>query len=367
MDGAPPAGHGYAQVCTLNPDGSGVAWLGRIGHVNGLSWTDTVPGGNEQLQATLQIDPRYRTTALNPGRLVRAYKGGSVQFEGILDEPVPGSSGFQLTAAGAGTWGGRYQAIYSTWTATDILTQAISRGLRWVLGSIGSGYLAQQYDSGSQTVQDFLTGYTSPGSATWRVHRTFAGNQIDIYPLPATPTRILIATVPAARTLAGYYNAIWIRYQNNAPAAGSNTSPTFAVTSVTNAASIAKHGRQETYWDLSSAGFLTTAAAQAYGNNALAKYQAASWAGPFQVAPGQYRTMGGAPVDLGTEHAGEVARLVLADGPYGGEVNPAPPVQFLVGKYEYHDTDGSAVVTPYQYWASDLSGMIQSLTPISTP
>ena len=367
MPGAPPASHGYTQVATLNPDGTGVAWLGRIGHVSGLSWTDTVPGGNEQLQCTLQADPRYRSTALDPGRLIRAYKGGSVQFEGILDEPTPGDAGWQLTGAGAGTWGGRYQAIYSSWTATDILNQAIGRGLGWVVGSIGSGYLAQQYDSGSQTVQDFLNQYTSPGSATWRVHRTAAGNQIDVYPIPTTPTRILIATAPAARTLAGYYNAIWIRYQNNNPATGSNTSPTYAVTSVTNAASIAKHGRLETYWDLSSAGYLTTAAAQAYGNNALAKYQAASWSGPFTAAPGQYRTMGGAAVDLGTEHAGEVAQLVLADGPYGGEVSPAPPVKFLVGKYEYRDGDGTAVITPYQYWASDLSGMIQSLTPQKTP
>lgn len=363
----PAPGHGYAQVSTSRPDGTGTAWLGRLGHVADLTWTDTVPGGNEQLTCTLQASPRSRSTALDPGRIVRAWRGGSIQWEGILDEPAPGDAGWSVTARGAGTWGSSYQAIYSTWTAADILTQAISRGLGWVLGNTSGGYLAQRYDSGAQTVTDFLNTYTSPGSMTWRVRRGYAGNLINVFPIPVTPTRLLIATVPAQRTLAGYINCIWLRYQSTNPAAGSSASPAYAVTSVTNAASIARHGRQETYWDLSSAGYLTAAAAAAYGNAALAKYQAASWAGPFPVAPGQYRTMGGAAVDLGTEHAGEVTRVLLADGPYGGEVSPAPPVQFYTGKYEYRDRDGTATITPYQYWASDLSGIIQSLTPTQHP
>lgn len=361
------AGHGYSQVATFRPDGTDARYLGRLGHVTDLAWTDTRPGGNEQLTCTLQVDPRTQPTALTPGRLIRTYRGASIQWEGTLDQPAPGDGGWAVTARGAGTWGGLYQAIYTTWTAADILNQAIARGLGWVTGNVGGGYLAQQTDSGAQTVTDFLNAYTSPGSMTWGVRRGYAGNLINVFPIPTTPTRILISTVPAQRTLAGYYNCIWIRYQNNHPATASATSPTYLLTSVTNAASIAKHGRQETYWDLSAAGYLTLAQAQAYGAAALAKYQAASWSGPFTVAPGQYKTMGGASIDLGTEHAGEVVRLVLADGPYGGEVTPAPPVQFYVGKYEYHDGDGTAIITPFQYWASDLAGMLQSLTPQKTP
>ena len=108
---------------------------------------------------------------------------------------------------------------------------------------------------------------------------------------------------------------------------------------------------------------MTAGAAQALGNAALARYTAASWSGPFQAAPGQYLTMGGAPVDLGCEHAGEVCRLILADGPYGGEVNPAPPVQFPVGKYEYNDITGLAQITPYQAWTADLAAVTGRLTP----
>jgi hypothetical protein len=361
------ARRGHAQVASSWPDGTGTVWLGRIGHVTDLAWTDTVPGGNEQLTCTIQGNPRRRHVALGPGRLIQAFKGGSIQWEGTLAEPADTDGGWSLTATGAGTWGSQYQAVYSTWTAADILTQAISRGLPWVLGNVGGGYLAQQYDSGSQTVTDFLNQYTSAGGLTWRVRRGYAGNLINVFPIPTVPSRILISTVPGQRTLAGYYNCIWIRYQDNHPATASATSPTYALTSVTNAASIAKHGRLETYWDLSPAGYLTAAQAQAFGTAALAKYQAASWSGPFPVAPGQYRTMGGAAVDLGTQHAGEVARIILADGPYGGEVSPAPPVQVYTGKYEYRDGDGTATITPFQYWSSDLAGVIQSLTPTRTP
>lgn len=354
-----------AQVLTTRLDGTDQTYLGRLGHVADLTWTDVMPGGNDQLTCTLQVPPTWRPAALDPGRLVRVIKGANVQFEGTLDEPTPGDAGWAVTARGAGTWGSLYQAVYSTWLASDIITQAAGRGLRWTAGNLGTGYLTEIRDSASLTVTDFLNLYTEPGSQVWRVHRTPAGNQLDVFPLPATPTRLLVTTAPAARTLAGYYNVIWLRYQVTADS--STAAAAYAVTSVTNAASIARHGRQETYWDVSSGGVMTAAAAQALGNAALAKYTAASWSGPFQVGPGQYLTMGGAAVDLACEHAGEVARLVLADGPYGGEVSPAPPVQFAVGKVEYRDADGTLTVTPFQSWTSDLSGITTWYTPRQPP
>jgi hypothetical protein len=346
----------------MRQDGSDVRYLGRLGHVGGLAWTDTMPGGNEQLTCTLAVPPDQRDKALDPGRTVRAIRGASIQWEGILDEPVPGDKGWTLTARGAGTWGGLYQAEYTSWTAASVLSRAISRGLGWVQGSVGGGYLTEVHDTASMTVTDFLNLYTDPASQVWRVHRTFAGNQVDVLPLPSAVTRLLVTTTPAARTLAGYINVLWVRYQATADNATTGAPATFGLTSATLAASIARHGRQEAYWDLSQGGVMTAGAAQALGAQALAKYTAASWAGPFQVGHGQYLTAGGAPVDLGCEKAGEVVRLILADGPYGGEVNPAPPVTFPVGKVEYHDDDGSLTVTPYQVWSADLAGITGVMT-----
>lgn len=362
-------GRGYAGVCTVRPDGSGLAdWLGRIGHVGSLAYSDTMPGGAEQMSCTLSPaygGPLYRDTALDPGRVIRVVKGASVQWEGILDEPTPGDGGWQLTARGAGTWGALYQAEYTAWTAANIVSRAIGRGLGWVAGNLGSGYLTETHDPASLTVADFLNLYTEPGNQTWRVHRTWAGNQLDVLTVPSAPTRLLLTTVPAARTLAGYIDCLWIRYQSAADTG--RTPATYGLTSVVNQPQITKHGRQEAYWDISQGGVMTASAAQALGTTALARYTAASWSGPFQVAPGQYLTMGGAPVDLACEHAGEVARLILADGPYGGEVAPAPPVQFPVGKVEYREADGTLLVTPFQAWTTDLPAITTWYTPAPPP
>jgi hypothetical protein len=354
-------GRGRALVYTTAPGGGDARYLNRLGHLAGLTWTDTMPGGNEQLSAALQVPPTWRDKALDPGRVVHVVKGANIQWEGILDEPTPGDGGWQLTARGAGTWGGLYQAEWTSWTAASVISRAISRGLGWVQGNLGSGYLTEQRDPASMTVTDFLNLYTEPGSQVWQVRRVFAGQQVDVFALPTAVTRLLVTTVPAARTLAGYINVLWIRYQ--ATADSGNTPATYGLTSVSNTASIARHGRQEAYWDISQGGVMTAAAAQALGNSALAKYTAASWSGPFTAAPGQYLTVGGAPVDHACEHAGEVAQLIMADGPFGGEVSPAPPVVFPVGKTEYRDADGTLAVTPYQAWTTDLGGITGWLTP----
>lgn len=289
-------------------------------------------------------------------------KGLSIQWEGALDKPVPSDAGWALTARGAGTWGTQYDAVWTSWTAANILTAAIGRGLRWVQGSVGGGYLGQISDSGSLTVTDFLNQYTSPGSLTWRVHRTTAGLQVDVIPVPATVTRILVTNVAAVRTLAGYVNALNIRYQATADKGGA--AATYGMTSVTQPASIAAHGRTENYWDLSSAGVMSAGTAQGYGNAALAKYTAASWAAAFQVSPGQYLNAGGAPVDLACEKAGEVVRVILADGPYGGEYNPAPPVIFPVGQIAYNAIGGTAQITPFQAWTDNFATLLTLIKPI---
>ena len=348
-------------LATYAPDGTGGRYLGRLGGITGPAYSDTMPGGNETLTATLQAPPASRPAELNPGRLIRGYRGASVVWEGILDEPVPGDDGWSITAAGAGTWGGRYRAAWTSWTAENVIDGAISRGLRWVRGTVSGGYLAEQHDSASQSVTEFLNLITSPGSLTWRVRRTPAGQQVDVLAIPTAVTRLLITAVPAARTLAGYVNALTVRYQAGADTAGG--AATYATATAAHTSSIARHGRLEQYWDLSPAGVISAGTAAGYAAAALAKYTAASWAGPFHVAPGQYLTAGGSPVDLGCEHAGEVVRLIMADGPYGGEVSPAPPVTFPVGKISYNDTDGTAQITPMQTWTADWAGMLAILAP----
>jgi hypothetical protein len=152
-------------------------------------------------------------------------------------------------------------------------------------------------------------------------------------------------------------NSVFLRFQSAAD--HGNTPAQFATTNVTTAASVTRHQAQEAYVDLSSAGTKTSGSVQTLGNNILARYQRASFGGPFVVRYGELLTIGGQPVDLGTEQAGHVCQLVLADYGYGGEVVPGP-VSFLVGGFEYDDMAQTASVTPFQSVDLSVAGMLSN-------
>jgi hypothetical protein len=353
-------------VATRAPDGSNFTPLGTLGHVAGLVRSDTMPGGPDTLSCTLQVPASYRHPAFDPGRILECWRGASRMYEGILNEPQPGDGGWAITATGAGSYGDRYLSIWNTWNQNDAIDQAITRGLRWNKPSFASTglYLAEQQDSGSQTITDFLTLITRPGAYTWRVGRR---NTLSVFPIPTTVTRVLMLGTPAARSLAGYINSLTGRYQS----ADDGTNPaTFALTTATNAASIAKHQRSEAFWDITAAGTISSGTAGGYVTQALSLYQGASWAGPLLARYGQYLTPTGVPVDLGCEQAGEVCLLLLADGPYGGEVSPSPPVTFPVGRVEFDADAETLAISPLQRVANDLPtllGVLASAIPPPLP
>ena len=352
--------HNASSIATRAPDRTDFRPLGMIAPVSGLAWSDAYPGGPDSASCVIQSESSVQPRSLDTGRIVEITRGGSVQWEGILSQPayVQGT-GWQVAAKGAGTYGDAYRDIWSTWNENDGVNEAIARGLRWVNPGIPAGrFLAQQQDSGSQTITDFLTLITKPGGYGWHVGRN---NVLAVAPVPVTPTRILMATSPQARALAGYINALVARYQVTADNADTGAAATYGLVTATNAPSIARHQRQESYWDISQAGVLSSGAALGYASSALSQYQAASWAGPIPVQYGQYLTMTGVPVDIGCEKAGEVALLMLADGPYGGEVTAAPPVTFAVGKLEYDDTTQAGGITPYLGVPGDLSSLLDAL------
>lgn len=353
---------GEPMVFTTRPDGSGLYYLQELGGVSGLTYSDTMPGGPDAATMTLQYDPSLRHEAFNIGRRVGVVKGGSEVWTGSLAEPSPGDSGWTLTCDGAGTWGTRFDAVYSTYTAADILTQAIGRGLDWIVGTVTGGYLGQPADSGSQTVDDFLTQYAKTVSQTWRLTRRQAGLQADLITVPTTPTRLLVCKAPVPRTIAGYYNTIFGRYQATADNTTTNAAATYALRSAQNAASVAVHDVLETFWDLTSSGVLSAGAVDSLIASALAKYVAASYAGPFTVQRGEYLTMGGVPVDLGCEVSGEVAQLMMMDGPAGADLGPGP-VTFPVGKVEYTADSDQLAVTPYQAWTGSMADLLGILAP----
>lgn len=372
-----------SDTATSIPRPAQPKWLGAIGHVSGLKYSFSCPGGPDTMSCLLRLPPDFRTDALNPGRVVQVWRGASCVWEGKLNEPTPAVDGWTVSAHGAGTYGTDFAAIYTTWSADDPVNQAITRGLRWANPGIGSPagiYLGQKLDSGAQTVTQHLTLITSGGGLLWSLQppgasRPPAGpHKLSVFPLPAdingrlqSPnTRLLVSHSPVARTIAADINTIVLRYQATAdkPATSKTKAvpATYATTTVQQLASVQKHGPMEYYLDVGSAGVMTAAAAQAIGNNILSKYVRASWAGPFTVGPGQLLSTGGVPVDLGCERAAGVIMLMVADAPYGGEV-VAGPISFMVGKYEFDDDTDTGTITPLQSARMDMATLITSLYP----
>jgi hypothetical protein len=290
---------------------------------------------------------------------------------------VPGQ-GWNLTAVGTGNRGQDFLALYtSIWPHSEpdeAISAAIARGLPWVNPGVGTpagAWFGQAVDTGAQTVSGLLNLICTRGGLAWYVNSGPGGqpgDDLSVFPLPTVPNRLLVCTDPVARTLGGDINTIVLRYQASADdPTGTGTPAVFSTTSVTSAASVTAHQVIETYVDLSSAGTMTAAAAQAVGSNILAVYQRASFAGPFTARYGQLTTTGGVPVDPGTDQAGTVVRLILCDFGYGGEVSSATPVQFITGGYEWNDLAQTATITPYQNLDQSLTGLLSLENTVLTP
>jgi hypothetical protein len=359
-------------------------WLGAIGHVSALVRGYSCPGGPDALSLLLRLPADYRTDALNPGRVVQVWRGGSCVWEGKLDEPAPTADGWTVTAHGAGTYGDDFTAVWAKWNSDDAISRAVNeRGLRWVNPGIGSPsgiYLGQVQDSGSLTITAFLNLLITGGGLVWTVSPGNASTLpagpwvLNVKPFTQDangnptrpPDRILISSTPVARTIAADINSLVLRYQMTADTNVTSTkkavAATFGITLATNQAAVNRHGPMEYYIDLSSAGVLSKSQAQAIGQNILTRYIRANWAGPFTAGPGQVLNAGGQPVDLGSDQAGLVYQVMVTDGSYGGEV-AAAPLLFLSGGYEFDEDSSTATITPYQGVRSDLASLIGALYP----
>ena len=297
---ATPYAHpGTSQVAVAPPGTTAWQYLGSIGQVTALTYSFTCPGGADKMTATVMVPAAYRTQLFNPGWQVRITRGGHTCWTGRLDEPVPTSSGWNLTAVGDGNRGQDFLAVYSsTWPANqpdESINGAISRGLPWANPGVGTpsgAWFGQQVDSGAQTVTALLNLICTRGALTWYVNSQpggVPGSDLSVFPLPTAPNRLLVCTTPVARTLGGDINTIFVRYQATADTTSGTTSvpATYGVTVAQNAASVAAHGTIETFIDLSDVGPQSATAAQAVASQVLAIYQRASFAGPFTASYGQ--------------------------------------------------------------------------------
>lgn len=357
---------GSTTILTMAPDGTDRQWLGHKGPVTPPVYSHTYPGGCAQLTCSLMLGSAERIPATNPGRILQAYRGTSKVWDGKVDEPqASDQNGWAVSAHGCGTFGADFLAVWTSWTPDNLLTQGTSRGLRWrrpAAGVPSTGlWLSQPQNTGSQTIADAYNAMTSLGAYGWTVDRRLL--QVNLAPLPSAVDRLLICTIPGNRTITADVNAILVHYCSADDGQGNQT---FAALFVVNAAGVAKHGRMEAYLDLQDAGVMTSTAAQAAGNAILARYVRAPWAGPIPVQQGQILTLGGSPVDIGTEEAGHVYRVLFMDGGAGGEVTAAPTT-IIGGGIQWDDGAEVGSLIPLGSIADDLSSLMGALNTAITP
>jgi hypothetical protein len=398
-------------------------YLGQIGHVSGINYSYSVPGGPNQLTCVLQVEPNYRTDAVNPGRIVTAHRGSSCIWEGQLTEPQPAATGWTLTANGCGTYGTNFGAWYQAsmgptknsngWTPDAPIDLAIARGLRWVNRGIGNPagiYTGPVQNPGSLTITDFNNLLCTGGSLLWELIQPASASswppgpwELVIYDIPTDengdplvtgpssltqtnllvggkwkrtdlltsagrrpPDLMLVNTSPVARTIVADYNTLILYYQVSPDKTATSTTAAaaavYTTTFVDAPASVAAHGRMEYYLDISNAGAMSAAAAQAIGINVLTKYIRANFANTFTVMPGQLLNPGGVPVDLGLNWNGAVVTVQGVNAAQGGEVGLSP-LTFIIGQYAFDDDTQTAAVTPYQNVLADIASVVAALYP----
>jgi hypothetical protein len=400
------------------PELSSPRWLGQVGHVAGLSYSYAIPGGPDQLSCQLQVEPSYRTEALNPGRVITAHRGGSCIWEGTLTEPAPSPTGWALTANGCGTYGTNFGAWWeldfpASWSLDFPVSLAIARGLRWTnygLGNPGSAYLGPVQNPGSLTITDFMNLLCTGGALSWQLVQPASASSfppgpwvLSLFPLPTDATGNTVAQQVAASLTSGLYalsrwsrtdlastlsrrppdlyivnvnpvgrtitadiNTLILYYQVSPDTPATDTAPAIAATYSTAfadvPASVALHGRLEYYLDVSSSGPMTQPQAAQIAQNVLSKYVRANFSGSFSVQPGQLLNIGGHPVDLGCNWGGYIASVQAENFAAGGEVGFGP-MTFQIGEYEFSDDTQTATVTPYQNARTDIASVIAQLYP----
>ena len=373
----PSSRNDVLQLATMSPAGGDFRYLGSVGHVSSLRHAFVNPGGADTLSCILQAPPDERDISIEPGRILFEIRAGGQIFEGVVQEPTPSDAGWDVSAQGCGNYGSNYRAVFSSWPSgipdTPVNNAiALSPGpLRWVNPGVGtpSGlFTGTEVDSGADSITDLLNLNCSLGGLNWYVSTTPQGNILKVQALPTVPDRLIVSDSPVARTLGGFINVVYIRYQSSADNTTTGAAAVDATTKIENTASITANGRLETYIDVTSAGTLSAGAAQAIASAVLQRYQAASFAGPFTVYPNQLLNMGGQPVDIASEDANHVYQLVLTDYGYSVDVDQTP-TSFLGGRVEYDDDADTLTITPFQYLRTDfaaLLGAAVAVLPTST-
>ena len=340
----------------------------------GASGTASSPGGGTTLcsvaipAGTWQVTWIVGFTSSTAGSAAAAdnnnfglYLSGSLQATAVVDAVDNGvelyvQSPVTITVPG----GGGTLAIKTIGAA--------SSGMQYYAMIPPAGvWIGQQVDSAAQNLTSLLNLCCTYGGLTWFVNTTQTGNYLSLFPLPVVPDRLLVSTTPVSRTITGQPTTVFERYEISADSitpSGTSDVAVYGTTSSVDQPSKDRYGATEVFIDLSQAGVMAQAAAQQAGTNLLARFLRANWSGTFTAGPGMLLTMGGQPVDLGSETSLHVYQLVTTDFGFGGDATLTPPVTFLGGSVRFKDESETLDIIPFQYQASSIGDLLSAASAI---
>ena len=366
---------GLTTVVSLTPSATDPRPLGQYGRLSAPTYSFTVPGGCEALSTVFWKPPRYRTSALDVGRMIRGYRGGSIVWEGYLDSPAPEDNDWKLTAHGAGGEAVQWRAInggaWNTGMPDRVVNDAIARGLRWVNPGIGAPagmWTGQQADEPSLSIADVLNLVTTKGGLTWVVRTLPRGNILSVVPVAAGDNRILVVDTPLARSATAGPTTLYVRYQTawDNTAGSVNTPAAYSWLSVTpSSRRELNQGRAEDWVNIGSAGVRSSGEATTVGNNAMAQFQASAFTTAIPFRYGTLLTLGGQPVDPGVYFEPPSpfyqARLLAADYAPPSDSDPGMP-SVLIGGYEWNDETMQGIATPFASLRHDFTSLMSMIT-----
>jgi hypothetical protein len=363
------------SVFTSAADGTLRAPLDSLGDVAELTFSNATPGGDTACSLSLSVPIGANPPGLGTGRILTVRDGTYPVWSGVLADPQRGAP-WTIRAQGRSSLANNYLALDGAGNLTRdpnvAVDQAVSRGLPWVRPAALPTPTVVVNDAYLGTLLDAIA-LTS--GQHWQVDST---GSVSMVTEPTTPTYVLASSnTPGGRTLDNYATDLYVRYLPALTvtlAGGGSQIVAGAPTSApapNNPSTTAPRpfGRKEAVYDSTPGGPVTLAAAQGFGNGALAKVQPrASFSGSITVLPGDLLTIGGQPVRLSTVRAGAVVKMVgVQPDPIYGEQTFTTSVSVVIGQWDVNGTTGVATLTPLGGSKRDIGSLLQRLASNAVP
>jgi hypothetical protein len=120
-----------AGVATISLAGGDRVHLSTLGHIDGLQWSHTLPGGPEHCSFNFYRDARFNHRGLELGRKIEIYVGGDRAWGGLVTDPGRGNP-WQVKADGYAVLVANMRSEGSSgnpFNLNEIWDGAIGRGL----------------------------------------------------------------------------------------------------------------------------------------------------------------------------------------------------------------------------------------------